>query len=166
MNKELEHKLAQARKDREQMNVTFDAEINSLKAQIAEGEKPKLKLRGGDYGFFNKVRPRLFVKNEGKIRSVIDESDTPTGNPENFLDDYTILGNIFDDMQAMSEPLEEFEVQCNCGSRDILKATTNGCKSGCVYLKMNDNISVHFHGNSFHDFILNLRRMEVKLAKK
>ncbi len=166
--KELEHKLEQAREDRE----SIFANIEKLKAQLAEPEKPK-PLEHGDCCIDNRNGTRMIVQKQDHEEfpvTTTNERGAPCGavvNGKHTARNVTVHFNAFDDLKALAEPLEEFEVQCDCfGSKDKIFITSEGCKDGCAYLKINNNRSIHFHGNSFHDFILNLRRMEATMQAK
>jgi len=146
MNKqELEHKLEQARKDRLAADLTFENEIISLEKQLAEAEKPK--LRHGDYGYFF---------NDGSPRIVINSGVYDKHNKCGRIEDkhfYNILGNIFDELQAL-KPLEEFEM-------DVHTYGINRDKGWA-------HAPIHIAGNNhtlaeLSAFILNLRCIEYKL---
>ena len=88
----------------------YNAEITELESHLAEAEKPKLKH--GDYGH----------DEDGGDRFVVIEQSTLFGSPKAFyanqngqvdVNESTVsrirLGNIFDDLKALAEPLKEFE---------------------------------------------------------
>lgn len=164
MNKqEIEHKLAQAETDRDIMLVEANKEVKRLEdmfaeAQLAEAEKPV--LRHGDYGFEDNEHPTVLFRKDGKgnLKSIRESfgvnayNDTP-------LHDYDILGNIFADLKAIAEPLDDFEMEIGriyvlfSGGDLVIKDT------------MNDG-SVHIPKGILHDFILNLRRIEATMKAK
>jgi len=99
----------------------------SLRAELAEAEKPK--LGHGDFGVTTKERPcgGSFVAIRDSQRSrglepyfkdgLSDGSNYTKNNP----DDYTILGNIFDLLKEWSEDLDEFEIQSKNCTKLIIK---------------------------------------------
>jgi len=151
--------------------------LDKAKKDLAKLDKPK--LRHGDYGFWspgplNKRIPFLFIKN-------VTGSNALTADPLSDwvmidADKKTILGNIFDDLAAISEPLEEFkmksiefnsrfhaysghihersDVSCRCESYPDDMAFID--LSGCGWLSKKD----------LHDFITNLQRMKQTLKGK
>lgn len=152
--KELEHRLKQAKIDRDKIN----SEVQILEQELrtaTEPEKPKpwdiiewtgkkasntganLVLHDG----VSQIRIRDGVK--GTLHNI-----TPN-------DEFRVLFNLTDDLAALSgEPLEEFKM-------DRLKVTV-----GASYLNIEDADdfeSVQIGKEVLHDFILNLRRMELKM---
>jgi hypothetical protein len=151
MNKEeIEHKLAQARKDRDDIAES----VCQLEDMLAEAEKSKPKLRHGDYGYCGK--PNIYNMYFVDGRPVRPFGISDNGGQE-FIDEpiheFKAVGNIFDDLKALSEPLEEYET----GAGMKVKLTNDGDLSfSCTYV-VNRNIPA---------FILNLRRMEATLKQK
>ena len=177
MNKdEIEHKLEQANKAltrlenrTEQAVISIRKNIKKLQAQLAEAEKPK--LRHGDCSLSRMGEPAVFIGNGREAVAYYEDGHSePCGEWQNGT--YAIDGrgfrfNIFKEMQAQSEPLKEFEMNCDCGGSDKIKITAlPGCCDECVYIKINNSNSIHLHGNNLHKLILNLRRMEATLKAK
>lgn len=119
---ELEAKLEQAHRDRTMQIGTLeqmDCEIESLKEQIAEEKKPK--LRHGDYGLWDReaslssdnltfialeVGDKLHWLSKDNSNSTYKKDCGPVDYKN--LDDFVKLGNIFDDLKALQEDVTEF----------------------------------------------------------
>ena len=93
----------------------LEADIETLKAKLAEEQKPKDKV--GDYGLSRMKRGGFFIAEDRKHgllwnssgssdSTVISEVKETTCVPDNFIH----LGNIFDDIAALQEDVTEFEV--------------------------------------------------------
>ena len=84
--------------------------------QIVNGELQKLeseqpKLRHLDYGFHREsMRPYIHINCDGKLRPVGDKYCF-TEQESSGSEHYVILGNLADDLSAMSEDVEEFEIE-------------------------------------------------------
>lgn len=130
-------------------------------------DKPEV-LRHGDYGLNEYNNAGLIVKLDLQGVKVADkdyvfESEGAKGNAYRPT---IILGNIFDDLAALSEPLREFKMKESFDPRYTIDGEfVNG--------KVNVRITAHgntktfrFTNQELHDFILNLRRMEVTLKGK
>ncbi|KKL02317.1 hypothetical protein LCGC14_2626560 [marine sediment metagenome] len=179
MNKqELEHKLEQAIKDRATICKGFTEEIGNLQARLAEADKPKPKpkLRHGACGISasNDNKPFVIIKdNDDKKRSYYEEGglmgcDGSSYLKEN-LQNYTILiPNIFTDLEAISEPLESFKVQCRCIGSDVLSVRLckdDTRKNGRIIFSLCHE-TVYTNKDYLHDFILNLRCIEAFINKE
>ncbi len=146
---ELEHKLEQARKDRELATTEANKEIEAIKAQLAEAEKP-VKLRHGDYGFEEDGCARLTLSHDFKMVTAgdgcVNPYETHYPNP--------VLGNIFDDLKAISKSLKEFTL-------------SNGVKidiNEYGHLRITDGDGyIVIHKDDIHSFILNLRCLEAQI---
>ena len=106
MNKqELEHKLEQARNDRELATAEANKEVDRLKKLLAEAEKPK--LEHGDFGFDESIFPsgkpadsRVFLSGHSWGCVGNDHCDK---TPLKF-----VFGNIF---EILNGELTEFELK-------------------------------------------------------
>jgi hypothetical protein len=91
---ELEHKLEQAKRDKEVTNNVIDCQIETLEAQLAEAKKP-VKLRHGDYGYWypqDTKTPFLYHKSDSSNAMCSDpNADWVMCDSYN----YVRLGNIF-----------------------------------------------------------------------
>lgn len=107
---ELEAKLEALQKH--QSDTT--AEITNLERKIEESKKPK--LRHGDYGYaFHSGSPRVYMSNGAEILWCDDEEIVNTTIEGRNI----ITGNIFDDLDALKENVDEFEIKC--GSEDGMR---------------------------------------------
>ena len=125
-------------------------------AQLAE--KPK--LRHGDYGINEEGKGRLATK-------VNQSYDTKRYNSYGLIGDgdkhIECLGNIFDDLAALSEPLEEFTLGDGKGNSP-LKASiwlNRGIQFG-----IGGVTATITHPETVHEIILSIRRMEATLKAK
>ena len=130
------------------------AEIDRLDKEIADSE---VTLRHGDYGVAEYGdSPRLYVEDEDEMKWCSSEGlEYELGSAGSGS---LILGNIFDDLKAIQEPLKEFEIEntpyneieANISSRDI-------------YIYQAENCMVV---RDIHTLIQNLRRMEATMKAK
>ena len=93
-------------------------DLDKAKAELTALDKPE--LRHGDYGYTESGQQRLFVNHNGEIEHY-DPDDRRSCN-NNYYSDYTILGNIFDDLERNAEDLESFEVD---GARFYISPLNN-----------------------------------------
>ncbi len=152
---EIKHKLEQARNDRAITIDTLNDEISDLEDQLAEAEKPKLR-----HGV-------CAVANDGHPFVVIEQASL-AGSPKAFYGDQSgqveadkriknptiLIPNIFADLAALSEPLEEFEI-------GVVNVELDG--RNLVIRDLNSVVDIP--RKDIHDFILNLRRMELEMQK-
>ncbi len=145
-------------------------EIKRLMCELAEAEKPKrpeAKLRHGDYGSAIAKKGTC----DSGVRSFMTGRDGIEYNTGTYDDkkvfkerrhyDYTVLGNIFDDLAAMQEDLTEFETRY--GGETIYW----GFSPQCNDLTFTTPTGTHIIRSAvFHAFILDLRRMEQTLRRK
>jgi hypothetical protein len=90
----------------EQEKSNIEEKLDDLQSQL-ESEQPE--LRHGDYGYGENNQPRLtLLSQDDELFSAGKGCCMETTS--NKLHPTIILGNIFDDLQVMAEPLEEFEV--------------------------------------------------------
>ncbi len=123
---ELKAKLEQAERDRIVTIGPLDAEIAHLKAKIAEAEKPK--LRHGDIWMKDRqVRLHLKEYNDDGRDCMTTDADLFT-NLGSYHQGEPVLANlkdIFDDLKALQEPLDNFNIKgavtrwCNDGDLAI-----------------------------------------------
>jgi hypothetical protein len=137
------------------------AEMAEIEKKIEEAKRPK--LRHGDYGKLSGGNSYFFNDSHGCNRP----SERPFGigqggggqqnadkqNP-------VIFGNIFDDLKAISEPLEKFEIADVYGDKLIVSRVHNqglhfniSSTSGCARNALN------FNEKQEAVLITNLRRM-------
>jgi hypothetical protein len=100
--KEIKSRLDQARSDLAITIDTMNTEITELEAQL-ESEQPP--LRHGDYGIGDCDFVRIVIN-----KDVYNQHGTKNPIGRNESKDIW-LGNIFDDLKALAEPLEEFELE-------------------------------------------------------
>jgi hypothetical protein len=142
-----------------------DAEIEALKAKLAEESKPK--LRHGDYGYDKEGDPCLYLCAQSK-----DHGDGPMRRCSSaWLYEYeitndsfkivTLIANIFDDLKALQEGVTEFEI--GCFKVDIC--------SGFLYItdwydKDDDGDIAELPIEDLSAFVLKLRQMEATLKRR
>ena len=142
-----------------QGQIEYWQEIKAdLEAEFAEAEKPE--LQSGDYGLWRLHKNDLF-----HFAIYIDHALTPDtmfyddgmccsqASVQNMttLGEFKKFGNIFDDLNAIAEPLEEFEM-CTC------KFTLS---DGCIRMEIAHGRSMAYFGNgNYPALILNLRRLQ------
>ena len=140
--------------------TNYEADLAEAEKELAELEKPELKH--GDYGIRNIDKESCLImdsrNNEGSlcIRTNDDnggECVMPSKRNTN------VLGNIFDDLKALSEPLEEFVIQSTIDSTKIYCGWW-GDKRG-LRIRQGEKFIV-IHKDYLPEFILNLRRMQAK----
>ena len=139
----------------EKLSVWVD-EVKDIKAtslaQLAESdEKPK--LRHGDYGFAEDGEPRLVFTNWNNNFTTcgnfsIRKYQTQLGKAPKI-----IIGNIFKELAAL-KPKKEFEIADVAVSLDKDYVRIEG-----------DGYTVYVGRARFHDFILNLRCMELQMIQ-
>lgn len=136
--------------------------IADLQAQL-EAEKPE--LRHLDYGLTKSGRPCAIVQSqdgrgtEGQFRRCSGRYMYECELISDVWSIETKLGNLVDDLAAMSEDLEEFKVESGCFD---FKAVLN---------KKNGRINMITQGawmniETAHEIILKLRRMEATAIRK
>jgi hypothetical protein len=147
-----------------------DAEIEALKAKLAEEQKPK--LRHGDYGYDKDGDPCLYLCAQSK-----DRGDGPMRRCSSaWLYEYeitgdnfkivTVIGNIFDDLKALQEDVTEFKVGNGEGIGDEADGYFNARFDGRhVWLKVDDD-GLYFEPEDISIIILNLRQMEATLKRR
>ena len=127
-----------------------------LQAQLAEAEKPK--LRHGDCSLSRMGEPAVFIGNGREAVAYYEDGHSePCGEWQNGT--YAIDGrgfrfNIFKEMQAQSEPLRNFVVD------DDVKVYLDHDNDLIIEQESDDILINSIH---IHDFILKLRRMELKM---
>ena len=139
---EILNKLEQAKKDRDLVLAEANKEVDRLAKELAEAEKP-VKLRHGDYGF---VGTDGILVTDGRNDERQDYNNF--GIVGEYLEAKGVLGNIFDDLKAISKPLEEFEVY----GRTIKFDGDGDLRIPRMWIAP----------KNIHDFILNLRCLEAK----
>ena len=109
--------------------------MQKLKKEIQEqlAEKPNPKLRHGDYGYDKDGEAAMIVRLDGNEKMTAMTTEGVYENLELPLISAptTILGNIFDDLNAKAEPLEEFEMHPAFGGR---KVEISGKKTGGIWM--------------------------------
>lgn len=76
---------------------------DELKAQLAEAEKPK----HGDYGISSSGSARIVLRHESQLVTAGNGSVHPY--EVKYYYPNPVLGNIFTDLKAITEPLEKFK---------------------------------------------------------
>lgn len=137
-------------------------EIDRIKAEIAEAEKPK--LRHGDVRLFDRTpaSPMIYMAdswyNKNGLMSTWE-------NCEKLPTKY----NFFDDLKALQEPLEEFEIKHGYPCKQRVNAGWSIQPSGLLYVgcgEQGTTRSFHFSAGELDEFILNLRRMQATQERK
>ena len=135
--------------------------IEVLRAELAEAKKPK--LRHGDYGIGNStMRIALWDERERKLTQG-GCNTFPCG--DSYLKPSSILGNIFDDLKALQEPLKEFEID-GSGYKLTAKAQPNSDILLSIAGYGEDRISTFIPLKRIPKLILNLRRVERTMKAK
>lgn len=161
---ETQAKLEQLEKDIHEVEKTackMNNDFVDLKAKLADEQKPK--LRHGDYGFGKSKEPYLMTSTVGNNFGFLVNVPHTYGDAARYKV-VSNLGNIFDDLKAIAEPLDKsgFElpfVAKNDNAIDIRVKIEYG------YVKFQDTASsgnswVNMEVENLHTFILNLRRLE------
>lgn len=164
-------KLDQAIADQDRVTNEMAAEVERLKAKLAEEQKPK--LRHGDYGIdYGKEEksvpfPMLAFNPHRGVTPVRIAHKDGSGGFEHDKDSTAItwLGNIFDDLKALQKDVTEgsYFYECEHGSKDKIEVYL----SDAVWLSTK-NTTERFR-LSMQDlslFILKLRQMEATLKRK
>jgi hypothetical protein len=139
-----------AQNHRDKLNYV-ERKIDNLKAQIAEAEKPK----HGDVRVFDRSQasPMIFMGdswyNKNGLMSTWE-------NCEKLPTKY----NFFDDLKALQQPLEEFDV-----GRGSYKIKATWGSFGSIFLKQGGN-QIAIEEIAINDTIRNLRRMQATQKKK
>ena len=144
-----------------------DKDIEALLANKAEIEaeieaEKKPKLRHGDYGMCVEAGKdrRIVINHEFKLVTAGDgclhdyEDDRYNPNP--------VLGNIFDDLEAMQEDVTQFKME-NGG---LCNLSANYTSIGNLLIKQTDGESIVIHKAQIDTFILKLRQMEATLKRR
>jgi len=147
-----------------------DVLIETLEAQLAEAkdikatlqtqkdtkaesdEKPK-PLEHGDYGIYKGETTPMLIMDNGNASLRIAHDDGLLGNIPPTEGDYNILGNIFKELAAL-KPKKEFEIADVAVSLDKDYVRIEG-----------DGYTVYVGRARFHDFIHNLRCMELQMIQ-
>ncbi len=142
----------------------FSSEIAELEAQLAEAEKPK--LRYGDVRYYGGRRTAPVVYVGGRWFNAATELRVPLSVAE--CEKLPTEFNIFDDLKALAEPLETFEMDCRCNPEDKLQvAICGGCPNGNdIRFSINGSgLSIHVPLEDISKLILNLCRMKATVEK-
>ena len=149
----LQAKLKQAEKDR----AGIDDNIKELRRQIEAAKLPL--LRHGDYGYNDEECGIIITKQTSTPKAFYSNGDgqidvNGPNNDEPNIFGYTILGNIDDDLAALSEDVEEFESGCSCYT-----LTAKWASAGSIVVTGYDDEQILIKDCSIDDFILRLRQM-------
>ena len=143
-------------------------EVKSLKQQITEEKKPK--LRHGRCGITSLGEPYITIGNGVDAVIYLEDGERdPVGRKQNgkSRDTATILFEAFDDLTALSKPLTEFEMYSQKSKRNLSISGPNA--DGDVYVEIQEReISTRTLGIlrvPLDEFILNLRRLQATLKK-
>ena len=144
MNEETEAKL---------IKIAENAVRDAMAACAEPAEKPK--IRHGDYGITNYPEPRinfpLLAMKANMPDKLLKVAHSDGSGRVGVDEDINWLGNIFDDLEALAKPIEEF----------TYKGYSNGAK---ICLEPDGDIDLgslrRIMKKDIHDFIRNLRRME------
>lgn len=131
-----------------------------------EPKEKEVELRHGDYGFWigtGAKAPYIHFKDEvdGKIKPCGKMYyKTMISKPNK----YKILGNIFDDLQAEAEPLEEFEVKSS-STDNLVKFNFDVNNTICMQVTY-DRMYYNFAPEQIEEIGRNLIRMARTPNKK
>lgn len=156
----------------EKVRIRAEKAVAKLKAQLEKPEPEKPKLRNFDVGLFYFESEMDDKDSLNGIKAIYIEdgdtvyftSKTHTGSVccskvsskanNRHLD---VMFNLADDLAALSELLEEFEIK-----EDSVKVYIQD--EDCLVMKdERDNKAVYISPGNIHDFILNLRKLEIKM---
>ncbi len=166
--KEVEVKLEQNAADMRAIEgaaAVIGLEITNLKATLAEEQKPK--LRHGDYGYSDRNNGNFLVlenNDDGlcywdKGFGLGAQIDTSDGRKH-----FVKSGNIFDDLKAMSEELEEFTVEDSIGTSEF-KANISGGRID-IYMTHGSCCMGSFPLDSAHEIAMKILAIEATARKK
>jgi hypothetical protein len=140
------------------------------KKLAALAEEKKLELRHGDYGYLlldkKEVDPKLFIRQEHNINAIKPNGGCSNSDANRGVADYSISGNIFDDLKAMQEDVaieEKFNINCAYVPKDTLTYFFN---DQGVWIQFNKGRQVKLSADSLSDFILKLRQMQATLKRQ
>ena len=158
-----ESRLEQARRDRQIAIDAADKEIESLLAEIEAEKEPE--LRHGDYGISRIGFPGMVVRERhgGTLRTADSDYIFPNETvEENSFSPELLLGNVFDDLNAMQEDVTEF------GFDETRRAYRFNVEDGrhCIWLKDGLGAEIHIDKKDIPTFILKLRQMEATLERR
>ncbi len=134
--------------------------IGSCTYRLRSDYEEKPELRHGDYGIGSNWQDKdidAFVyTRQGKVEKAFYSNGMGQINVTHAK--HPILGNIFDDLKAIAEPLTEFEVGSECfkfnavlSKNGRFNMSTQGCWMNSV---------------TFDEIVLNLRRLQFTLRSK
>ena len=150
-----------------------DEELATLKSELAEAKKPE--LRHGDYGLgtnWGADSIDAFVYTDQSRTDKLEQEKAYYANRMGQINvdhaKHSVLGNIFDDLKAVTEPLTGFEVEClsHMGDKISVSIVDNETRPVFEFKYYHKGKS---QGNCFvkiPDLILNLRRMQHTLRSK
>ena len=147
--------------------VKTEAELTQ--AELAEAEKPE--LRHGDYGMRKTGhghKRRLFSYTSGELKVTNAPADALPAWP-GAANDYVILGNIFDNLKAVSEPLEgdQFTLQpFGAQENDGIWARITGPDFSVGIVRNGQKHSWCYDSKQFAKLILNLQRLQYTERQK
>ena len=132
--------------------TNYKADLAEAEKELTELEKPELKH--GDYGLTERDCPRIELIHNNESWHVGETGNMDNARVSNHPAD-TILGNIFADLKALSEPLEEFELE----NGKHIAISGRWYDSGNLRIHQGTEFIV-IAKKSIPEFILNLRRMQ------
>lgn len=149
--------------------AVFSGFIDEIDADISKIEAEKPKLRHGDYGLVWDAddQPSRFVYfrvEDGKDPVIARACAVPHVHAWFHMEGFkrVILGNIFDDLKALQEPLEEFEIDSYRGPMSV-SWNSNDCTNIHFCWTKREHV---FNDCNLDEFILNLRRMRATQKRK
>lgn len=135
--------------------------ISSLEAERAKAEKPE--LRHGDYGYEGDNRvPTIIMDRTDREQAAVSKDFRLTSANQTRFNDYTILGNIFDDLKALSKPLKShvFTVKGHGKTEDSHIYAQWESVGNCFSVEVNDSGDWFWATpEELKELILNLRRL-------
>ena len=140
--------------------------ITDHKDAIAKAEQEltaldKPELRHGDYGFKGPGVSRLMINSpSGSGELIIAGCDTSHANGKVKIK----LGNIFDDLKAMSEDLEKFEAKNKGGAYENVFRIS--CTEGITIENKADGAMIHFAPEQYQEIRQKLSRLMATAKKR
>lgn len=140
--------------------------IEKEEAKLAEEQKPE--LRHGDT--FAKDDYLVVILIDGDECRIVHKDGSNHFNTINEiayeLEGYTFIGNIFDDLKAMQEDVEEFEVKCCTNPKGSMNIYISRKRKDYVVFSYKGDAAVHVPFKDLPDFILKLSQINATCKRK
>jgi len=135
-------------------------EITTISKKIEAEKKPE--LRHGDYGYDKDGGFRIMISHDFKLYTAGDGClhDANLG----CYDLVVVLGNIFDDLKAMQEDVDEFEVKQTEFGDGVISVGTTKDKTNLIHIEASGII--YLTADQIADFRIKLGQIELGLRSK